>query len=63
MSVNAAFFSYVIQTRINNNSNEKWYWGYPQCFGISVNGTCYLRVTTVIGGQESAPSESIKITK
>ena len=50
-------------TRISNNSNEKWYWGYPQCFGISVNSTCYLRVTTVIGGQESAPSESIKITK
>ena len=50
-------------TRISNNSSEKWYWGYPQCFGISVNGTCYLRVTTVIDGQESAPSESIKITK
>ena len=50
-------------TRISNNSSEKWYWGYPQCFGISINGTCYLRVTTVIDGQESAPSESIKITK
>ena len=50
-------------TRISNNNSEKWYWGYPQCFGISVNSTCYLRVTTVIDGQESAPSESIKITK
>ena len=50
-------------THISSNNSEKWYWGYPQCFGISVNSTCYLRVTSVVDGQESAPSDSIKITK
>lgn len=52
-------------TRIKNSSGEKWYWGYPQSFGISVNSgqTYYLQITAVVDGQETLPSDYIKISK
>nr|WP_294680589.1 stalk domain-containing protein [uncultured Anaerotignum sp.] len=50
-------------TRIKNNTGEKWLWGYPQAFAISVNSSCYLRITAVVDGTETAPSESIRILK
>lgn len=50
-------------TRIQNNSSEKWLWGYPHAFAISVGNSCYLRITAVVDGTETAPSKSIYIRK
>lgn len=42
--------------------NEQWYWGFPQCFGISSSQgqPIYMRVAAVVGGKATAESETIK---
>ncbi|MGN0135578.1 stalk domain-containing protein [Anaerotignum sp.] len=48
-----------------NNNSEKWYWGFPYCFGISANQgqSYYLHISAVVNGQETLPSETIKISR
>lgn len=44
---------------------NEWLWGYPQCFGITTNRnqTLYLKVATVVDGNETGMSEVLKITR
>lgn len=40
-----------------------WLWGFPQCFGISINRdhALYLKVTAVVDGVETAESEVLRV--
>lgn len=42
---------------------EKWYWGFPQAFGVSSKRgqTIYIRVSVVVNGKETPESEILKI--
>ena len=45
-----------------SQGSNKWYWGYPQCFGLSrQKDDIYLKVTAVVNGQETDASEVLKI--
>lgn len=46
-----------------NNGGEKWYWGFPYCFGVSGYQGRYLQISAVVDGQETPRSEVIKITR
>lgn len=71
-SVYRAEYYYVYQStspngkfvRIQNRTGEKWYWGYPYCFGVAVSdGTsAYIKVSAVVDGQETPLSEAIRIS-
>lgn len=52
-------------TRLKNNTSEKWYWGHPHCFGISISSgqTYYLRVSAVVDGQETPLSDPLKVSR
>lgn len=43
---------------------RKWYWGFPQSFGISSNQgqTIYIRVSAVVNGKETPESEVLRIS-
>jgi len=50
-----------------NNPNLKdniWYWGYPQCFGISANSKYpyYIQISAVVDGVETPLSDPLKIS-
>lgn len=51
--------------KMNNSTtkNDRWYWGFPQSFGISTGDghTVYLKVTGVRDGVETTPSQVLKI--
>jgi len=42
-----------------------WYWGFPQCFGISTsnNRSIYIKVSAVSNGVETEASNVLKISK
>lgn len=42
---------------------ERWYWGFPQCFGISSNQgqPIYMKVAAVVAGKATAESEVIRV--
>ncbi len=42
---------------------DHWYWGHPQCFGISINRdrSFYLKVTAIVDGVPTEESEVLKI--
>lgn len=42
---------------------EKWYWGFPQSFGISSNQgrPIYLKVTAVVNGKATPESEILRV--
>lgn len=45
-----------------SQGSNKWYWGFPQCFGISRQSKpIYLKVTAVVDGVETPASEILKI--
>ncbi|MGN1231202.1 MAG: stalk domain-containing protein [Anaerotignum sp.] len=46
-----------------NNGGEKWYWGFPYCFGISAYQGRYLQISAVVDGQETPCSEAVKISR
>ena len=48
-----------------NKGNQKWYWGYPYCFGIlpPAEQAIYLQVSAVVDGQETPLSQMIKLTQ
>ena len=43
---------------------EKWYWGFPQAFGISAREgqPLYIRVSAVVDGKETPKSETLKVS-
>lgn len=43
---------------------EKWYWGFPQAFGISTREgqPLYIRVSAVVDGKETPKSETLKVS-
>ena len=41
--------------------SDHWYWGFPQCFGITANKSFYLKVTAVVDGVPTADSEVLKV--
>ena len=49
----------------NSKGDEKWYWGFPQAFGITFqpSGSFYLKVSAVVNGTETPLSHPIKIEK
>lgn len=53
-------------TKLHNKalSGEIWYWGFPQCFGISTanNSSIYIKVSTVKDGIETQTSEPLEIS-
>ncbi len=53
-------------TKIVNpkNKTDQWFWGYPYCFGMTVNHSkeFYLKIVSVKNGVSSAPSEIVKVT-
>lgn len=53
--------------KLGNTSlgGNEWLWGYPQCFGITAsrNRTIYLKVATVVNGQETGMSEVLTISR
>lgn len=48
----------------NTLGGEKWYWGFPQAFGItSRNGeSIYVKVSAVVNGRETPQSETLKVS-
>lgn len=46
-----------------NNRGEKWYWGFPYCFGLSGYQGRYLQISAVVDGQETPRSEAVKISR
>ena len=53
-------------TKLHNKalSGDIWYWGFPQCFGISPanNSTIYIKVSTVRDSIESQTTEPLEIS-
>lgn len=53
--------------RLENRKNGQnyWYWGHPQCFGISIHPgqEIYMRVTAVVNGVATETSEVLRITR
>ncbi len=53
-------------TKLHNKalSGEIWYWGFPQCFGISTanNSSIYIKVSTVRDGIETQTTEPLEIS-
>ena len=51
--------------RLQNTAlgREIWYWGYPQCFGITINRDhpFYLKVSAVVDGTVTAESNVLKV--
>lgn len=51
--------------RLQNKAlgGEIWYWGYPQCFGITINRDhpFYLKVSAVVDGTVTAESNVLKV--
>ena len=54
------------EAELKNNTlgGEKWYWGFPQAFGItSRNGeSIYVKVSAVVNGRETPQSETLKVS-
>ncbi|WP_352399331.1 stalk domain-containing protein [Anaerotignum sp.] len=52
-------------TKLQNKAlgGDVWYWGFPQCFGISTsnNRSIYVKVSAVRNGIETASSSVVKI--
>ncbi|MDO4530352.1 MAG: stalk domain-containing protein [Bacillota bacterium] len=48
----------------NSKGEEKWYWGFPQCFSITYEPKpFYLKVSAVVGGVETPLSQPIEIRR
>lgn len=54
-------------TKLQNKAlgGSVWYWGFPQCFGISTsnNRSIYIKVSAVSNGVETEASNVLKISK
>ena len=48
----------------STSGKNYWYWGHPQCFGISMRQgqSTYLRVTAVVNGTQTETSSVLKIS-
>lgn len=53
-------------TKLKNKSlgGEVWYWGFPQCFGISTvsDRSVYIKISAVRNGVETATTDVMKIS-
>lgn len=53
-------------TKLQNKAlgGDIWYWGFPQCFGISTanNSTVYIKVSTVRNGVETETTAPMEIS-
>lgn len=48
----------------NTLEGEKWYWGFPQAFGVSSRQgqALYIKVSAVVNGKETPESEILKVS-
>ncbi|WP_312044906.1 trypsin-like peptidase domain-containing protein, partial [Anaerotignum sp.] len=53
-------------TKLQNNAlgGDIWYWGFPQCFGISTanHSTVYIKISTVRNGVETKTTAPLEIS-
>ena len=46
-----------------NTGKPDWRWGFPHCFGIHTQQTCYLQISAIVNGKETPPSAPLRISK